>query len=83
MTPPYCSSKETEVPEVVGLSIWLLPVQALVSLGHPATLESLSPLALSAILGIEFSWSLHLADFQRRVSTLFSSFLVKLAFSPD
>ena len=81
--PPYCSSKETEVPEVVGLSLWLLPDQELVSLGHPVTLGSLSPLALSASLGIEFPWTLHLADFQRRVSALFSSFSAKLAFLPD
>jgi len=32
MTSPYCPSKETEVPEVVGLSLWLLSSQGLVSL---------------------------------------------------
>jgi len=38
------------------------------------TLGSLSPLislALPAISGIEFPWSLHLADLWRRVSALF------------
>ena len=57
MTPPYCSSKETEVPEVWGLSLWLLSDQDLVSLGHLVILGSLSLLiflALPAILGIKF-----------------------------
>ena len=74
MTSPHCPSKETEVPEVVGTLTWLLPDQELVSLGRPVTLGSLSPLiflALPAISGIEFLWSLHLADLWRRISAFF------------
>jgi len=57
MISPHCLSKEIEVPEVVGLSLWLLPNQELVSLDHLVTLGSLCPLiflALPAILGIKF-----------------------------
>jgi len=74
MTSPHCPSKETEVPKVVGTLTLVLSDQELVSLGHPVTLGSLSPLiflALPAISGIEFPWFLYLADFWRRVSTLF------------
>jgi len=58
MTPPIAQARRLRSLKKWGLSLWLL-----VSLGHPVTLESLSPLALSAILGIEFPCSLHLADF--------------------
>ena len=67
MTPPHCSSKKTEVPEVVGTLTLVITQSRTMSLGHLVTLESLSLLiflALSAISGIEFPWSLHLADFQ-------------------
>ena len=65
MTSPHCPSKETEVPEVVGTLTLVLSDQELVSLSHPVTLESLSPLiflALPTITGIEFPWFLYLTD---------------------
>jgi len=84
MTSPHCPSKKTVVPEVVGtLTLVITRSRELVSLGHPVTLGSLSPLIfldLSAILGIEFPWSLHLADLWRRVSAPFLSFPAKLIF---
>ena len=86
MTPPHCSSKETEVPEVVG-TLTLVITQSRIGEPRPSSdfreFVSLNFLSLSAISGIEFPWSLYLTNFQRRVSALFSSFLAKLAFLPD
>ena len=77
----HCPSKETEVPEVVGM-LTLVVTRPRAGESRSSrdftnklvTLKSLSPLiflALSVILGIEFPWSLHLADLWRRVSALF------------
>ena len=86
MTPPYFSSKETEVPEVVG-TLTLVITQSRTGEHRPSSdfreFISLNFLALPAILGIKFPWSLYLADFQRRVSAIFSSFSVKLALLPN
>ena len=57
MTSPHCSSKETEVPEVVGI---LTLIITRLRTGEPrpsSNFRELSPLiflALLAILGIEF-----------------------------
>ena len=81
MTSPHCPSKEAEVPGAVGMLTWVI-IRPRASefrssrdfTNKLVTLGSLSPLiflVLSAILGIEFPWSLHLADLWRRVSALF------------
>jgi len=81
MTSSHCPSKETEVPEVAGtLTLVVIRPRAGESRSSRdftnklVTLESLSPLiffALPGILGIEFPWSLHLADLWRRIAALF------------
>ena len=83
MIPPHCSSKETEVSEVVG-TLTLIITQPTTGEPRPSSdfreFISLNFLSFINISGIEFPWSLHFADFQRRVSALFS---VKLAFLTD
>ena len=93
MISPYCPSQETEVPEVIGtLTLVITRPRAGESrasrdfTNELVTLGNLSPLiflALPAISEIDFPWPLHLADFQKRVSALFSSFLTELSFSLD
>jgi len=81
MISTHCSCKETEVLEVVGtLTLVITRSRAGESRSSRdltnklVTLGSLSPLiflALPAISGIEFPWSLYLTDLWRRISALF------------
>jgi len=70
MTPPHCSSKKTKVPEVVE-TLTLVIIRSRSGEPRPSSdfreFISLNFLSFVAILGIEFPWSLHLANFQRRV----------------
>ena len=80
MTSPHCPSKKIEVPEVVGTLIMVITrpragesQSSRDFTNKLVTLESLSSLiflALPAISGNEFPWSLHLANLWRRVSAL-------------
>ena len=65
MTSLGCLEKDTQISELVGVPLWLLTGQELVSLGHPETLptnkyfrEFISlNLALTAASGIDFPCS--------------------------